>query len=1161
MSGPQLKNKDIYEKDIDTFSLENQGVAKVDEALDAQQQQTLRFELETFVCKGHYEEGLKRILENYVATLGRGAESPAAWVSGFFGSGKSHLVKMLRALWTNTPFSDARTPRDIARLPTSVSDALTELDRIALKEKTKLLAASGTLSQGESDSIRKSVLAIVFKATGLPSNYSEATALMWLRNEGIEDDVRNTLTDKGRSLERELNNLAVSTHLHDAILKAKPELASDSHALGDRLEKQFLSREDISQDDFLRTFKEATFQDGVAPIFLLVLDELQQYIADNSERAIRVQDVVESLTGNMDGRVLVVATGQSSLADTTNLQKLMGRFSVPVLLSTSDVEEVLRETVLKKKPSASKELSDLFSPSGCLGEVSSHLRQSGFQHTREDEKVLGASYPILPTRQRLWERVLGSTDTTGTGVQLRSQLRLAFEAVKTTGQKKVGAIVGGDFIYDEIRQRLRQSNQISAEIADSIDDLLKNGHELKARCLKSVFLLSRVISNSAADTGLKTDAQSIADLLVDDLKADNSALRANVKQALDELVDIQRKLMRVSTADSGIEEYRLQTKESAEWFSYCVNEEIGLRNDPTGYESKLREELSANASDLIRKISIQQGVSKQVRRLTLHTDPVTSPKDVDGLAVWLRSDIDGTSAKEVEADATRAGLNSAITFVHVGLNQKDELVKSLIAREAAKRTLDHFGQPNTSEGQEARNALVKQQKNADDKVTELLATAISNSQVYQGGGQAVEDGASLDERIKKSAIDGAARLYANFSLADAAGWPSAFQDASRGLINALEKIGFTNAADTHPGAVEVLAYLASGSHRGAKIKERFTSPPYGWSNEAVLALLAVLFSAGQLKITTAAGQPLAAGKFLERDVNQYLIERENTPLSTEEKRVIARLTKCKPDEAEIEAPKFVESLKNNFVSTTGAPPKPDSSLPTLLDELDKLSGKELVKKIAGQEADVAKLKVDIENRLALVQERAHLWSTLESLVSFLAEDSSEEVQAINKERQAILDHRQLLISPDPVTPLNNRASDLLRGILNQSYSDYKDQFDQGVQSLKSQSDWQRLNEADQLSILQQQGLLSVEAAPSVGTTEDLIKALTVCTPARWNERGQAVAGKLQQAAAACSKKLEPSVQPYEAPSRMVKSEAELEVWLTEVSAAVKAKLKNGPVQL
>jgi len=72
--------------------------------------------------------------------------------------------------------------------------------------------------------------------------------------------------------------------------------------------------------------------------------------------------------------------------------------------------------------------------------------------------------------------------------------------------------------------------------------------------------------------------------------------------------------------------------------------------------------------------------------------------------------------------------------------------------------------------------------------------------------------------------------------------------------------------------------------------------------------------------------------------------------------------------------------------------------------------------------------------------------------------------------------------------------------------------------------------------------------------------LAHCTPQRWGERAQAVAGKLQQAAAACAKKLEPTVQAYAAPARMVRSEVEVDAWLAEVRQAVKAKLANGPVQ-
>ena len=224
-------------------------------------------------------------------------------------------------------------------------------------------------------------------------------------------------------------------------------------------------------------------------------------------------------------------TGQSALTGTPVLSKLLGRFTTPVQLSDSDVEEVLRETVLKKKASASKTLAELFSPGGCLGEIAAHLQGSTFAHRRDDEGLLGPSYPLLPTRQRLWERVLATTDATGTGVQLRSQLRLAFDAVRKAKDAPLGHIVGGDFIYDEIRMRLRQSSQISAEIANAIDklDAAHDGRSrLKARVLKVVFLLTRITSISAQDTGLHTDAQTIADVLVDDLTGDSSGLRGDV---------------------------------------------------------------------------------------------------------------------------------------------------------------------------------------------------------------------------------------------------------------------------------------------------------------------------------------------------------------------------------------------------------------------------------------------------------------------------------------------------------------------------------------------------------------------------------------------------------------------------------------------------------
>ncbi len=1158
--GFAIKNREVFDKDIDTFSLENQGVAKVDEALDDQQLQTLRFELETFVCKGHYEEGLSRILESFVDTLRKGHEAPPAWVSGFFGSGKSHLVKMARALWTNQAFADGRTPRDIARLPTSVADTLKELDTLARQLKTQLRAASGTLSQGEGDSIRKAVLGIVFKAMGLPTKYDEARALLWLRNEGIEQAVRDALHQKTRVLERELQDLYVSSHLHDAILAAKPNLARDAFELGDKLESQFSSKGDIGQDDFLKYFHEAADGAGGMPIFLLVLDELQQYITDSAERAMRVQEVVESLNKNFTGRVLIIATGQSALTGTPVLSRLLGRFTVQVQLSDSDVEEVLRETVLKKKASASKRLGELFSADGCLGEISAHLHGSRFAHRREDEALLGPSYPLLPTRQRLGERVLATTDTSGTGIQLRSQLRLAFDAVRKSKDAPLGHLVGGDFIYDEIRMRLRQSSQISAETANAIDRLdgANEAHaRLKARTLKAVFLLTRITSNSAGDTGLHSDAQNIADILVDDLTGHSAALRSEVRGVLDELVDKDRLLMRVSAG--GLEEYRLQTKESADWIAYQRGEENALRSDPSAYESKIREQLLQLAGEQVRKFTIPQGVSREARRLKLHTDPITAPKPESDVPIWLRSDLDGTQDKEVLADAARAGINSPIVFAHVALPRKDELVRAIITREAAERTIGHFGDPQTPEGQEARNALQKQKGDANVRVDTLIREALQQARIVQGGGQIVEEETSLDVRIKKAAGDAVVRLFPKFSMADATGWDKAFADAEKGLVNALERIGHSGAADTHPAAQEVLFRIGSTAWKGNKLREEFMGEPYGWSQDAVDALLAALFAVGQLRITNASGAAWPAGKYSRRDANSSTFSRETAPLSNEEKRAIARLVKCKPDDAEARAPDYVAKLKAAMTSASGAPPRPDPRRHALIDELAALSGRDLVKRLAEEEKAAFALLVALEAQTAKITQREPQWRQLVTLLGHMKD--LPEAPAIEAERDAIRDGRLLLDDPDKIEPLVNRAADTLRSAVNQTFAAYRGEYDHCTGEIEAAPEWAKLAPEDRAAILREVQLSAPEHSPRLGTLDELVASLTACSPHRWGEKRDALRGQLSRALNLASKKLEPSVQPVTTPRRILRSEADLDAWVGEVRKAVLEKLGEGPVQV
>ena len=168
-----MLNRDIYVKPPEENRLVNNGVAEVSEDHSDAAQAVLRYELETFVCDGQYAAGLERVLREFLTHLQSNAEQPGVWISGFYGSGKSHLAKMLRTLWTDHHFADGATARGIAKLPDAVSDHLKELSTLA-KRHGGLHAAAGKLGAGAGDKVRLALLGIVFKSRGLPEQYNQA---------------------------------------------------------------------------------------------------------------------------------------------------------------------------------------------------------------------------------------------------------------------------------------------------------------------------------------------------------------------------------------------------------------------------------------------------------------------------------------------------------------------------------------------------------------------------------------------------------------------------------------------------------------------------------------------------------------------------------------------------------------------------------------------------------------------------------------------------------------------------------------------------------------------------------------------------------------------------------------------------------------------------
>ena len=859
-----MNNRDIFQKDPVSQKLVNEGVASVNDEKTEQAMTVLRYELETFVCDGQYENGMAHILDTYLKNIEQ-AQQPAVWVSGFYGSGKSHLVKMLRALWVDTVFDDGASARGIANLPQTIRDGLKELSTQA-KRHGGLHAASGTLGAGASGSVRLALLRILFKSAGLPEQYPVARFVMWLNNEGIYTHVRNEVEANGFDWAEELDNFHVAEGLYAALCKVKPAIFSPSVSAVEILPQLYPNVSDVSSDDMLKAIKQALTKEGKFPLTLIVLDEVQQYIGEDSQRSIDVQEVVEACSKNIGGKLLFIGTGQTAVTGTSNLKKLEGRFTIRVELSDADVDAVIRQVILAKKPEAKAPIEQIMQTN--LGEISRHLAGTTIGHRQTDIPFFAQDYPILPVRRRFWENTLRVLDQTGTDSQLRNQLSMIHKVIQTNLNDPLGHIVPADYLYFDSADKLLQARILPRKVHEKTLVWFKgsDNERLMARACGLVFLINK-LSGSNNEIGIRATIDTLADLLVEDIAEGSSALRSKLPGLLEKC----ELLMKVG------DEYRIQTEESAAWNDEFLSQRSNLANEAHRIEAERDDRIRKKFAEMVRKLTLLQGQSKVSRDIVPLFDSQLPNDANQKIYLWVR-DGWGLDENSVRVDARQAGNQSPTLFVYIPKRSADDLRHYLIEYKAATSTLDKRGVPNTPEGTEARAAMETTKQTAEAKIRGLLDDAFSGARVFQGGGNEIL-GNDLQEMVLEAANNALQRLYPQFSIGDHAGWPKVYEKAQKGAPDALKAIGFEDEPAKNGVCKALLAFIAGGK-KGVDLRTEFEASRYGWSRDTVDGGLQVLLIAGLIRAQDELGKTLDPKELERKAIGKTVFKVESTSITT-----------------------------------------------------------------------------------------------------------------------------------------------------------------------------------------------------------------------------------------------------------------------------------------
>ena len=730
----------VLDRDPRTARLANNGQARIADVADGSALEELRAELETFVCDGQFGDALQRILDRYLANLGT-PKQDSAWVSGFFGSGKSHLLKMLTHLWVNTPFPDGTTARGLVRggLPEEVQAQLRELDTHAHRARRSPVAAAGTLLGGSVDHVRHSVLSILLRARGLPAQYPQARFCFWLREQGLLDDVRAAVEAAGKDWLRELNNLYVSPVIADAIIAADASFAADAKAARQLLTQQFPPlRTDISTEQFIEAARLALSENGELPHTVLVLDEVQQYINEAQDRSAALTEVAEAVQTQFDSRVMLVGAGQSALsAGAPALMWLRDRFRIAIELTDADVEAVTRKVLLHKRPSAGPAIEQMFETHA--GEVARHLQGTRVGSRREDAHSRVADYPLLCTRRRFWEACFQAADAAGSHSQLRSQLRILHDSLENVANRSLGAVIPASDLFNALAPSLVGTGVLLNEINTRIQKLDDGSHkgQLKRDLCGLVFLVGKLPRQEGMDLGVRANAATLADLVIDDITTDSGPRRHEIADTLESLAKAGV-LMKVG------EEYRLQTTEGAEWDRAFRERRQALTEVEI---ANRRDQLFAQAvQEALGEIKLMQGQAKLRRRLAMHTGTEPPPANGEVVSVWLR---DGwlCGRKDVENEARRLGADDPTLHVHLPKRSADLLRGHILDVEAARQVLDHYGVPASPEGREARESMESRRAGAAQDRDAIVRDVLRAATVLQGGGTEIfRDG--LSDKLK-----------------------------------------------------------------------------------------------------------------------------------------------------------------------------------------------------------------------------------------------------------------------------------------------------------------------------------------------------------------------------------------------------------------------------
>lgn len=817
--------KDLFLRPVDRPI---EGVIKADD------EASLRLEIEEYVLTNEVAKRLQEFLSAYNSYQG----ANGVWVSGFFGSGKSHLLKMLALLLENRPIDGAQA---LDLFTGKIDDAILQADLVraaAIPSKSILFnidQKADVINKNQVDAL----LAVFVKVFDEMCGY--------YGKQGYIAQFERDLDSRGQYADFMAAYEATAgkpwhTGREQALLeggniaKAYAAATGAEAVMAQGILDKYRSQYRVSIEDFAdQVFAYITAQ---GPHFRLnfFVDEVGQYIADNTKLMTNLQTIAESLATKCRGRAWIVVTAQEDMSSVVgemgtkqgnDFTKIQARFQSRLKLTSADVAEVIQKRLLLKTNAGAVELSALYAAQvNNFKTLFDFADGSQTYRNFKDKEHFIDSYPFIPYQFALFQSAIqnlslhNAFEGKHSSVGERSMLGVFQQVAIQICTYEAGQLATFDLMFAGIRAALKSQTQKAVIQAEK-----QLTDEFAIRLLKALFLVKYVKE-------FKPTIRNLCILMLERFDQDLPALRQSVEEALNRL------------------EQETYIQRNGEHYAYLTNEETDIEK-----EIKSTDVDSADVSAELDKIIFEHVIKQRKIRIGEQGQDYPFSKKLDdrlsGREHELAIHVISPSHEHVENPDVLQMQNTGKSELLVLMPPDSRLMQDLLMYKCT----DKYVRQNTLSVQQDSTKRILSDKAFQNneryaKIQQRVQTLIAQARLFVQGSEVDAGNVDAQTRVQRGFQELVARAYPNFAMLRGVAYTE--HDIAKSLIHMKGSLTGIDSPLTE-AETEMLGFINTNSRSGVRttlkiLLEHFERKPYGWYFAAILCNLAKLCGRGKVEI-------------------------------------------------------------------------------------------------------------------------------------------------------------------------------------------------------------------------------------------------------------------------------------------------------------------------